>query len=137
MSHRHIDPMDRNDTYGMPSRPCVQCRVECCVDCAEPRPTTEDPRALKCWGCVEDERATADELLARRRTDRDQRDLALDAIAAHVREYILAPDSAKLAAQVALDRIERVLLDVRGTDFGTALSTFAQREIDTKERGDG
>jgi hypothetical protein len=61
MSHRHADPFDPQESYGMPSRPCIVCRCECCVDCAEPRPTAEDPRALKCWDCVEDERAAVDE----------------------------------------------------------------------------
>lgn len=70
MSHRHVDPFDPEESYGMPSRPCIVCRRECCVDCAEPRPTTEDPRALKCWDCVDDERATADEMLAKRRATR-------------------------------------------------------------------
>jgi hypothetical protein len=61
VSHRHVDPCDPQETYGMPSKPCITCRRECCVDCADSRPTAEDPRSLKCWDCVDDERADADE----------------------------------------------------------------------------
>jgi hypothetical protein len=49
--------------------------------------------------------------------DRDPRDAALDAIATHVRDYILAPEPAKRSGQVALDRIERALLDLRDDDY--------------------
>lgn len=47
MSHRHIDPCDPTETYGMPSRPCDRCRCECCIDCS----TLRDGKRI-CDGCV-------------------------------------------------------------------------------------
>lgn len=64
-SHRHVDPCDPDETYGMPSQACMHCGAECCVDCATPKPTTEDRHALLCDICeswlamTEEERAAA------------------------------------------------------------------------------
>lgn len=51
-------------------------------------------------------------------SNRDPRDSALDDIATHLREYITAPVEAKRAGLVALDRIEHVLTDLRGSSYG-------------------
>ena len=33
VSHRHVDPNDPTESYGMPSKPCVRCG-DACTDCS-------------------------------------------------------------------------------------------------------
>ncbi len=50
MSHRHVDPNDGGETYGMPTQSCIRCGYECCIDCT----IQQANRKLVCDFCFDE-----------------------------------------------------------------------------------